>query len=116
MDEMMSEMQKASGDLSAYQSDLANAQTQKSQLESDLSTAQNQLVTAEKDKAAMIEKKRKFENDLGSFKKDIEDMEIAITRAEQVRRSFVFAARNVRMTSRKLNCRRRPTRTTPSGA
>ena len=50
----------------------------------DLSTAQNQLVTAEKDKAAMIEKKRKFENDLGSFKKDIEDMEIAITRAEQV--------------------------------
>ena len=32
----------------------------------------------------MIEKKRKFENDLGSFKKDIEDMEIALTRAEQV--------------------------------
>ena len=36
MDEMMDEMQKASGDLSAYQSDLANAQTQKSQLESGM--------------------------------------------------------------------------------
>ena len=65
MDEMMAEMQKASGDLSAYQADLANAQTQKSQLEGDLSSAQNQLAAAEKDKAAMIEKKRKFENDLG---------------------------------------------------
>ena len=50
----------------------------------DLSAAQSQLASAEKDKSAMIEKKRKFENDLGSFKKDIEDMEIALTRAEQV--------------------------------
>ena len=83
MDEMMAEMNKSAGDLSAYQRDLANAQSQKSTVESDLSGAQNQLATAEKDKAAMMEKKRKFENDLGSFKKDIEDMEIAVTRAEQ---------------------------------
>ena len=36
MDEMMAEMQKASGDLSAYQADLANAQSAKSQLESGM--------------------------------------------------------------------------------
>ena len=65
MDEMMAEMNKSAGDLSAYQRDLANAQSQKSTVESDLSGAQNQLATAEKDKAAMMEKKRKFENDLG---------------------------------------------------
>ena len=33
---MMAEMQKASGDLSAYQADLASAQSAKSQLESGM--------------------------------------------------------------------------------
>ena len=43
MDEMMAEMNRSQGDLSAYQQDLAKAQTQKSGLESDLSAAQEQV-------------------------------------------------------------------------
>ena len=46
MDEMMDEMQRASGDLSAYQSDLANAQTQKSQLESGMLFSVHDIVVS----------------------------------------------------------------------
>jgi myosin heavy chain 6/7 len=83
MDEMITEMNKSSGDLGSYQQDLAKVTTQKSSAEAELNSAQQNLSDCEKEKAGMNEKKRKFEGDLGSFKKDIEDMEIAITRAEQ---------------------------------
>ena len=81
--EMLSTIEQSQGDLGAYQQDLAKASTQKSELETELSGAQEKLAQAEKDRQSMLEKKRKFENDLGSFRKDIEDMELSIHRAEQ---------------------------------
>ena len=54
--------------------------TQKSELETELSDAQEKLSAAERERAEMIDKKRRLEGDLGSFRKDIEDMEIQIQR------------------------------------
>ena len=73
---MMAQIEAEQGDLSGYQRDLAHASEQKSQKEGELSTAQKKLADTQEKKQQMTDTKRKLETDLGSFKKDIEDMEI----------------------------------------
>ena len=82
--EMMAAIGQSQGDLGEYQQEFAKVSSQKSEVEADLNTASEKLLVAEKERQEMNDKKRKFEGDLGSFKKDIEDMEMACQRAEQV--------------------------------
>merc|ERR1719184_478007 len=79
---MMAQIEAEQGDLSGYQKDLAHASEAKNQKEGELSNCQTTLSNTVEKKQQMIETKRKFENDLGSFKKDIEDMEMNIQKAE----------------------------------
>merc|ERR1712088_201614 len=81
--DMEAQIEEEQGDLSSYQRDLANASEAKSTKENELGVAQKKLADTLEKKQAMAESKRKFENDLGSFKKDIEDMEMNIQKAEQ---------------------------------
>merc|ERR1712203_1295026 len=50
---------------------------------------------AEAKRNELSEKKRKYEGDLGSFRKDIDDMEMAIGRAEQEKTNRDHTIRNM---------------------
>ena len=71
------------GDLSGFQQDLANASNTKSEKEDDFGHTQKKLVDTEAQRTDMQEKKRRYESDLSSFRKDIDDMNIKIQKAEQ---------------------------------
>merc|ERR1712012_1102070 len=82
---MMAQIEAEQGDLSGYQRDLAQASEQKSAKEGELATTQKKLADTQ----------RKLETDLGSFKKDIEDMEISIQKAEQEKTNRDHTIRNM---------------------
>merc|ERR1719350_2566203 len=92
---MMAQIQSEQGDLSSYQQDLAKATTAKAEKEDDLQSIMKRLADAEAKRNELAEKKRKYEGDLGSFKKDIDDMEMAITRAEQEKINRDHTIRNM---------------------
>ena len=93
--EMMKKIESEQGDLSAYQKDLASATETKNVKESEMSVAQKSLSLTLEKKQEMTESKRKFENDLGSFKKDIDDMEMTIQKAEQEKTNRDHTIRNM---------------------
>ncbi len=66
---LMDSIAESQGDLSAYQQDLAKVSAQRSELENQLSEAQDKLAKAEKSRADLLDKKRRFEGDLGSFRR-----------------------------------------------
>ena len=92
---MMAQIEAEQGDLSSYQRDLAVASEAKSTKENELSVATKTLADTVEKKQQMTETKRKFENDLGSFKKDIEDMEMNIQKAEQEKTNRDHTIRNM---------------------
>merc|ERR1712036_54861 len=63
--------------------------------EGELSTAQKKLADTQEKRAQITDSKRKLETDLGSFKKDIEDMEISIQKAEQEKTNRDHTIRNM---------------------
>jgi len=81
--DMMSQIEREQGDLSSYQQDLAKASAARAETEDLLSKTQNRLAETEAKRNEMTEKKKKFEGDLSSFRKDIDDLDMAIQKAEQ---------------------------------
>jgi len=92
---MLTQIEAEQGDLSSYQKDLAVASETKSQKEEELKQTQNTLTEAQEKRSQLTETKRKFENDLGGFRKDIEDMEITIQKAEQEKTNRDHTIRNM---------------------
>ena len=81
--QMMDVIGQSQGDLSSYQQDLAKVSNEKSDIEGLLTAAQVKLAQADSEYKTLSEKKRAFENDVGAFRKDIDDMQMALQRAEQ---------------------------------
>jgi len=93
--DMLYQIEQEQGDLSSYQADLARANTEKSEKEDLLSKTQKLLSDTEAKRNDMIEKKRRFENDLSSFRKDIDDMNMQIQKAEQEKTNRDHTIRNL---------------------
>ena len=92
---MMKQIEAEQGDLSGYQKDLASVTETKNVKETEMSVAQKSLSLTLEKKQELNENKRKFENDLGSFKKDIDDMEMTIQKAEQEKTNRDHTIRNM---------------------
>merc|ERR1719370_1716837 len=75
---MMAQIEAEQGDLTSYQRDLAAASESKNAKEDELARTQKNLQDSQDKKQGMTENKRKLDNDLGSFRKDIDDMELQI--------------------------------------
>merc|ERR1740129_2261014 len=93
--DMMTQIEAEQGDLSSYQKDLADATVSKQEKDDGLAQIQKRLQDAENKRNELAEKKRKYEGDLGSFRKDIDDMEMAIGRAEQEKTNRDHTIRNM---------------------
>merc|ERR1712016_577859 len=65
------------------------------QLEEELAKATKLLADTEAKRNEMIDKKRRFENDLSSFRKDIDDMNMQIQKAEQEKTNRDHTIRNL---------------------
>merc|ERR1719297_286075 len=92
---MIAQIEQEQGDLSSYQADLARANTEKSDQEEKLAAAQKKLVETEAKMKDMVEKKRRFESDLSSFRKDIDDMNMQIQKNEQEKTNKDHTIRNL---------------------
>merc|ERR1719474_1684516 len=93
--DMLHQIEQEQGDLSSYQKDLATATTAKAEKEDELAKTQKKLADTEAKRNDMMDKKRKFENDLSSFSKDIDDMDMAIQKAEQEKTNRDHTIRNL---------------------
>merc|ERR1712106_1164891 len=93
--DMMYQIEQEQGDLSGFQHDLAKATTAKAEKEDELAAAQKKLADTEGAKNDMNDKKRRFENDLSSFRKDIDDMQMTIQKAEQEKTNRDHTIRNM---------------------
>jgi myosin heavy chain 6/7 len=93
--DMMEQIQAEQGDLSSYQKELAEATAGKQAKDDELAKITKKLNEAEVKRNDMNDKKRKYEGDLGSFRKDIDDMEMAISRAEQEKTNRDHTIRNM---------------------
>lgn len=80
--EILEKMASEQGDLGQYTTKIAKLQSQISQLEADLKGEQDTLNKEEKRRNEMTATKRRLEGDLGTFKKDIDDLELAIQKAD----------------------------------
>merc|ERR1740128_740563 len=92
---MMHQIEQEQGDLSGHQQDLAKATMGKAEKEEALETTQKKLVDTEATRNDMIDKKRRYENDLSSFRKDIDDMNMTIQKAEQEKTNRDHTIRNM---------------------
>merc|ERR1719340_374946 len=93
--DMMQQIEQEQGDLSGYQQDLATASNNKSEKEDELAATQKKLADTEGQRADMQEKKRRYESDLSSFRKDIDDMQMSIQKAEQEKTNRDHTIRNL---------------------
>merc|ERR1719210_2323258 len=91
---MLHQIEQEQGDLSSYQQDLARATTEKQAKEEELVKTTKLLADTEAKRNEMI-KKRRFENDLSSFRKDIDDMNMQIQKAEQEKTNRDHTIRNL---------------------
>merc|ERR1712110_338043 len=80
---MLDTIGQSQGDLTQYQQDLSKVSGEKSGLEDKLAKSQETLAKAEIEFKNLSDKKRAFENDVGAFRKDIDDMQMALQRAQQ---------------------------------
>ena len=81
---LMQQIEQEQGDLSSFQSDLAKITDEKGSKEDELAKTQKVLADLENKRNGMIDDKRRFEGDLSSFRKDIDDMEMTIQRVDLV--------------------------------
>merc|ERR1719373_441732 len=92
---MLYQIEQEQGDLSSYQQDLARATTEKQAKEEELVKTTKLLADTEAKRNEMIEKKRRFENDLSSFRKDIDDINMSVQKAEQEKTNRDHTIRNL---------------------
>ena len=81
--QMLETIGQSQGDLTQYQQDLSKVSGEKTGLEDKLAKSQETLAKAEIEFKNLSDKKRAFENDVGAFRKDIDDMQMALQRAQQ---------------------------------
>ena len=93
--DMMHQIEQEQGDLSSFQTDLARATTEKQAKEDDLAETNKKLAAAEAARNDAVERKRRFESDLSSFRKDIDDMQMSIQKAEQEKTNRDHTIRNL---------------------
>jgi len=93
--DMMHQIESEQGDLSSFQRDLATATNNRSEKEDMLVVTQKRLADTEAAKNDMNDKKRRYENDLSSFRKDIDDMNMSIQKAEQEKTNRDHTIRNL---------------------
>merc|ERR1719195_1643931 len=91
----MQQIENEQGDLSSYQNDLARATAEKQEKEDLLAKTQKLLADTEAKRNEMIEKKRRFENDLSSFRKDIDETNLQVQKAEQEKTNRDHTIRNL---------------------
>merc|ERR1712054_17070 len=84
--DMLKQIEQEQGDLSSYQKDLATATTTKAEKEEELVNTQKKLADTE----AM-----RYENDLSSFRKDIDELNMSIQKAEQEKTNRDHTIRNL---------------------
>merc|ERR1711937_493033 len=92
---MMLQIEQEQGDLSGFQQDLATASNAKSEKEDELAATQKRLADTEAQRADMQDKKRRYESDPSSFRKDIDDMNMSIQKAEQEKTNRDHTIRNL---------------------
>merc|ERR1712013_347963 len=78
-----------------FQQDVATASNAKSEKEDELAATQKRLADTEGQRAEMQDKKRRYESDLSSFRKDIDDMNMSIQKAEQEKTNRDHTIRNL---------------------
>merc|ERR1712045_676731 len=93
--DMMQQIENEQGDLSSYQNDLARATAEKQEKEDLLAKTQKLLADTEAKRNDMIDKKRRFENDLSSFRKDIDETNLQVQKAEQEKTNRDHTIRNL---------------------
>jgi len=81
-EEILEKIASEQGDLGQYTAKVSKLQSEIAQLEADLKAEQDSLNKEEKRKNEMAATKRQLEGDLGTFKKDIDDIELAIQKAD----------------------------------
>merc|ERR1711949_17798 len=91
----MQQIENEQGDLSSYQNDLARATAEKQEKEDLLAKTQKLLADTEAKRNDMIDKKRRFENDLSSFRKDIDETNLQVQKAEQEKTNRDHTIRNL---------------------
>merc|ERR1712142_812158 len=93
--DMLHQIEQEQGDLSGFQQDLAKATNDRSEKEDELVATQKKLADTEAQRNDMMDKKRKFENDLSIFRKDIDDLNMSIQKAEQEKTNRDHTIRNL---------------------
>merc|ERR1712123_436513 len=93
--DMMHQIESEQGDLSSFQHDLATATNNRSEKEDQLVVTQKKLADTEAARNAMNDKNRSYLNDLSSFRKDIDDMNMSIQKAEQEKTNRDHTIRNL---------------------
>merc|ERR1712128_252297 len=93
--DMMTQIESEQGDLSSFQHDLATATNNRSEKEDQLVVTQKKLADTEAARNAMNDKNRSYLNDLSSFRKDIDDMNMSIQKAEQEKTNRDHTIRNL---------------------
>merc|ERR1712106_749871 len=91
----MHQIESEQGDLSSFQHDLATATNNRSEKEDQLVVTQKKLADTEAARNAMNDKNRSYLNDLSSFRKDIDDMDMSIQKAEQEKTNRDHTIRNL---------------------
>merc|ERR1711997_1020546 len=93
--QMLTRIEAEQGDLSTFQKDLVDATRSKDTKEEELNNVLKNLKGIEQQKKEMEDKRRKFESELGNVRNDLEDMEMAITKAEQEKTNRDHMIRNM---------------------
>merc|ERR1712106_160583 len=93
--DMMLRIENEQGDLSQYQQRLAESTEEKNKMEEELLQAQSLLAEKTEIRIGMTEKKKRLEGDLSSYRKDIDDMNMQVQKAENERTARDHQIRNL---------------------
>merc|ERR1712042_333851 len=80
---LLKQIEKEQGNVSQYHEKQAVISSEKAQLEADLVAAQEKLVMMEQNRIQATAEVKAHSGSIGAVKKDIEDIELAITKVEQ---------------------------------
>merc|ERR1719431_1681757 len=92
---MMERIETEQGDLSSFQKQLAELSEERSMKEEELAITNTKLQDTENTRNDMVDKKRRLEGDLSSFRKDIDDISMAIQKADQEKTNRDHTIRNL---------------------
>ncbi|XP_014282750.1 myosin heavy chain, muscle isoform X1 [Halyomorpha halys] len=93
--ELLRNLEGEKGTLGSLQERSAKLQAQKADLESQLMDTQERLQQEEDARNQLFQQKKKLEQENGSLKKDIEDLELSVTKSDQDKASKEHQIRNL---------------------